>query len=111
MSYAKLLYRLSAERLREIVNRRAATLRGIPRIADRRALAEFLSEALCHPESILETLPDTNLLQLQLLIYVIVQGGAVAFETVLNEAGGEAAREPLEEAIDGLESLGLMLWD
>ena len=42
MSFAKLLYNVPAERLREIVHRRAATMRGVPRITEKRALAAFL---------------------------------------------------------------------
>jgi hypothetical protein len=109
MAYAQLLYHLPSGRLREIVRRRAATLRGIPRIADKRALAGFLAEALSNPHSIAEALDHTDLLQLQVLIFAIAKGGEIPFEAVAAEAG-EGTGEGLREAINGLEALGLALW-
>src|SRR5437588_38485 len=86
MSFAKLLYNLPAKRLREVVRRRAGTLRGVPRITEKRALAAFLAEALSTPDSI-----------------------SGAFDKLVQSAG-EANRARLERAVDSLELNGLAFW-
>ena len=108
MSYAKLLYTLPTARLREIVQRRARTIRSIPRFGDKRHLCEFLAEALSAPASIGEALESTDRLQLQILTLAIVEGGTVTFDALVARVG-EEARERVWTAVNALESLGLVV--
>jgi hypothetical protein len=108
VTYSKMLFQLPAERLREIVTRRARTLRTIPRIEDKLQLCSFLSEALSVPSSISAAVEMTDRLQLQVLTFAVIQSGVVTFDAVV-ERLGEEARERLWEAVNGLESLGLVL--
>jgi len=108
MSFARVLYELPTERLREIVRRRAATLRGIPRIDDKRALARFLAEALSLHSSVIAALNNTNLLELRTLLFLILHEGEVPFAEVV-KAVGEEHRARLEAAVEGLEANGLAL--
>ncbi len=110
MSYADLLYRLPADRLRQIVRRRAPTLRSVPRISDKRELANFLSSALCHYTSVVRAIEDTTLPELRVLVAVVARGGDVPFSELVKVVGAEK-EAALAQTIDGLELSGLALWD
>lgn len=108
MSYAKLLYQLPSARLRDIVRRRARTIRTFPHVHDKRQLCTFLAEALCASTSIGEALAATDRLQLQVLTFAIIQGGSVTFDALIAQMG-ESSRERLWSAVTDLESLGLVV--
>lgn len=108
MSYAKLLYTLPTDRLREVVQRRARTIRAIPPFRDKRHLCEFLADALSAPPSIGDALEATDRLQLQILTFAIVEGGTVTFDALVARMG-EEARKRIWTAANELESLGLVV--
>jgi hypothetical protein len=108
MTYTELLYGLSTERLREIVRRRAAAMRSLPRVKTKRELCAFLAQSLSERQSIQETLHNTNLLEIRVLVFVIVEGGSLSFEKLVVEAG-EEARPRLETAVSELEASALLI--
>lgn len=108
VTYSRMLFQLPTDRLREIVTRRARTLRAIPRIEDKLQLCAYLAEALSVPASISAAVEMTDRLQLQVLTFAVIQTGVVTFDAVV-ERLGEDARTRLWEAADGLELLGLIL--
>ncbi len=108
MTYAKLLYQLPVDRLREIIRRRSRALRTIPRIEGKRELCQFLAEALSAPASVTDALRGTDFLQLQILTFAITQGGTVTFDMLAAQLG-EDARQRLWTAANELEACGLLL--
>lgn len=106
MTYASLLNEQSVERLREIVRHRAAGLRGIPRLDDKATLVKFLADALSIPDSIMEAFSQTNLRDMQVLMYAVIRQGSAPFETMVASVG-EEHRTLLHESVQALERLGL----
>ena len=108
MSFAELLYELPTERLKEIVAKRAATLRAVPRIGDKRELARFLASALSNPRSVAAALEATSLPEVRTLIGMVARGGDVPFDELV-AAVGESNRGRLEDVVEALESRGLAI--
>jgi len=109
MSFARLLYQLPTDRLQEIIRRRAATLKGIPRISTKRELATFLADALSHPHSISEALAETDLLQLRVLTLAIVRGGQLGFDKLIAADATPDVQQRIMLAATELESSGLAI--
>lgn len=106
MALSELLFSLPTERLREIVERRAHSVRGVPRIASKRDLVHFLSDLLNHFTSIERAWAATTLAEARVLTRVAAKGGRVRLADL--EEGLEAStRCRLRSALDGLERLGL----
>jgi hypothetical protein len=108
MSFTDQLCTLPMERLKEIVRRRAFQIRSVPRLATKRELCAWLAQTLSDAYAVRRAFEETSLPEARLLTYVLAQGGSHTRESLLEILGADA-RDRLDAAADGLESLGLAI--
>lgn len=108
MSFTEQLLALPTERLKEIVRKRAFQIRSVPKIASKRDLCAWLAQTLSDAYAVRRAFDETTVPEARLLTYVVAQSG-VPSRTILLQGLSEGADERLDQAAEGLESLGLAI--
>jgi hypothetical protein len=108
-SFSEALYTLSAERLRALVQARGVALSRFALTPSKRQLVQDLASELSKPESIVAAIAQCNARELRLLQLLLPDDNQseIAWERVLEAAGGPALDEALSAVMTRLEDLGL----
>ncbi len=108
-SLVEALYNLPTETLRKLVQARRMDAKKLALIPNKRQLAQFLSAELNKPTSLSDAITQCNARELRLLQLLMITeiGQAMAWDKLLEMAGGQSVELAVSATLSRLEELGL----